>query len=106
MAVNDEDEKTFFSRISHPFQTVPCARTAFMYGILGGFGVGLVNFLMTSRVKRSTDIGVVVFTTTTLLTFGYCRYSRAKLRMLQRRYEELQGIEPTEVSCGQPGGLK
>ncbi|XP_038074433.1 cytochrome c oxidase assembly protein COX20, mitochondrial-like [Patiria miniata] len=106
MALNEEDKKSVFSRISSQFQTVPCSRTAFMYGLLGGFGAGLTSFLMTSRVKRSSDIGVGVFTMTTLLTFGYCRYTRAKLRMVQRRYEELQGIEPTEVSYGPAGGLK
>ncbi|XP_033641263.1 cytochrome c oxidase assembly protein COX20, mitochondrial-like [Asterias rubens] len=105
----NDSEKTSFSRVSSMFKSVPCSRNAFMFGILGGFGAGLTNFLLTSRVKRSADIGVAAFTLTTLVTFGYCRYNRAKLRLIQRRYEELHVVDPidlTEVSYRGPGDLK
>lgn len=79
------------------FTKIPCMRTAFLYGIGGGLGTGMAVFLFTSRVKRSSDIGVSVFVAVTLLSFVYCRYDRAKMRMNQRRYLELQGIETKDV---------
>ncbi|PIK61470.1 putative cytochrome c oxidase protein 20-like isoform X1 [Apostichopus japonicus] len=81
--------KDFFNR--------PCMRTAFLYGIGGGLGTGMAVFLFTSRVKRSADVGVSVFTAITLFSFVKCRYDRSKMKQKQKRYLELQGIETKDV---------
>lgn len=36
---------------------IPCFRNSYLYGILGGFGMGLGHFMCTSRVLRSTHFG-------------------------------------------------
>ncbi|XP_041469485.1 cytochrome c oxidase assembly protein COX20, mitochondrial-like isoform X2 [Lytechinus variegatus] len=95
---DDNQSESWLSRVTGEFHRVPCMRTAFLYGIGGGFGVGLATFLFTSRVKRSTDMGVLSFIAVTLSSFTYCRYNRAKMTIQQRRFRELQGLEPREVS--------
>ncbi|XP_030854840.1 cytochrome c oxidase assembly protein COX20, mitochondrial [Strongylocentrotus purpuratus] len=101
MAGIDEDEsksESLLSRVTGEIHRVPCMRTALLYGVGGGFSVGLVTFLLTSRVKRSTDMGILSLVAVTLGSFTYCRYTRAKMMIQQRRFRELQGLEPKEVS--------
>ncbi|XP_054759894.1 cytochrome c oxidase assembly protein COX20, mitochondrial-like [Lytechinus pictus] len=95
---DDNQSESWLSRVTGEIHGVPCMRTAFLYGIGGGFSVGLATFLFTSRVKRSTDMGVLSFVAVTLSSFTYCRYNRAKMTIQQRRFRELQGLEPREVS--------
>ena len=40
------------SRMTGEIQQVPCMRTAFLYGIGGGFAAGLTTFLLTSEQMR------------------------------------------------------
>ncbi|XP_071493925.1 cytochrome c oxidase assembly protein COX20, mitochondrial-like [Diadema antillarum] len=98
MDSDDSSKKPFVSQVKEQIQETPCMRTAFLYGIGGGLGVGLATFLLTSRVKRSADMGVFSLVAVTLGSFTYCRYNRAKMLIKQRRFRELQGLEPREVS--------
>ncbi|KAI1886410.1 hypothetical protein AGOR_G00213730 [Albula goreensis] len=69
-------------------QNTPCAREALLHGTGGSLIAGLGHFLATSRVKRSCDIGVAGFVLTTLGSWFYCRYNRAKLRVQQRLIQD------------------
>ncbi|XP_057198528.1 cytochrome c oxidase assembly protein COX20, mitochondrial [Triplophysa rosa] len=69
-------------------QNTPCARNSILHGAGGSIVAGLVHFLVTSRVKRSFDVGVTGFMLTTLGSWFYCRYNNAKLRVQQRVIQE------------------
>ncbi|XP_020511322.1 cytochrome c oxidase assembly protein COX20, mitochondrial [Labrus bergylta] len=65
-------------------QNTPCAREAFLHGSGGSLAAGLLHFLVTSRVRRSFDVGFAGFMLTTLGSWFYCRMNNAKLRVQQR----------------------
>ncbi|KAK7148106.1 hypothetical protein R3I93_012431 [Phoxinus phoxinus] len=69
-------------------QNTPCARESLLYGAGGSLAAGLLHFLATSRVRRSYDVGAAGFILTTLGSWLYCRYNRAKLRIQQRVIQE------------------
>uniref|UniRef100_T1IQK9 Cytochrome c oxidase assembly protein COX20, mitochondrial n=1 Tax=Strigamia maritima TaxID=126957 RepID=T1IQK9_STRMM len=59
---------------------VPCFRNSFLYGISGGFGVGILYFLATSKTRRATDFGFASFTAITLGYWFHCRYTMSRDR--------------------------
>ncbi|KAL4640832.1 hypothetical protein GN956_G11665 [Arapaima gigas] len=67
---------------------IPCAREAVLHGAGGSVVAGLGHFLLTSRVKRSFDVGMAGFILTTLGSWFYCRYHNAKLRIQQRLLQD------------------
>ncbi|XP_063162210.1 cytochrome c oxidase assembly protein COX20, mitochondrial [Candoia aspera] len=83
-----ENSKKSFLQEMLEIHKVPCARQSFLYGILGGLGVGLGHFLATSKVRRSYNLGIGGFFVTTLGCWFYCRYNNAKLRFQQRMIQE------------------
>ncbi|XP_047474720.1 cytochrome c oxidase assembly protein COX20, mitochondrial-like [Penaeus chinensis] len=80
---------------------VPCFRETFLYSITSGLGSGLVNFMLTSRVQRSVQVGLGVYTCMTLGYWSYCRYnySQQKFSMgqLQVAMQKQALLEGTEV---------
>lgn len=82
----------FFFILSQPFkllgildvENVPCARDSVLYGSLGSVVAGLGHFLLTSRIRRSCDVGVGGFIFVTLGYWIHCRYNYAKLRIQER----------------------
>ncbi|XP_072533639.1 cytochrome c oxidase assembly protein COX20, mitochondrial [Salminus brasiliensis] len=69
-------------------KNTPCARDAVLHGAGGSIAAGLVHFLLTSRVKRSFDVGMAGFMLTTLGSWFYCRYNNAKLRFQQKMIQD------------------
>ncbi|XP_037777168.1 cytochrome c oxidase assembly protein COX20, mitochondrial-like [Penaeus monodon] len=80
---------------------VPCFRETFLYSITSGLGSGLANFMLTSRVQRSVQVGLGVYTCVTLGYWSYCRYnySQQKFNMgqLQVAMQKQALLEGTEV---------
>lgn len=68
--------------------SIPCAREAILHGAGGSLVAGLLHFLVTSRVKRSFDVGFAGFMVTTLGSWFYCRVNNAKLRVQQRLIQD------------------
>lgn len=85
-------QSRFFSILSQPFkllgildvENIPCARDSVLYGSLGSVVAGLGHFLLTSRIRRSCDVGVGGFILVTLGCWFHCRYNYAKLRIQER----------------------
>ncbi|XP_053731663.1 cytochrome c oxidase assembly protein COX20, mitochondrial [Synchiropus splendidus] len=69
-------------------QKTPCAREAVLYGAGGSVAAGLLNFLATSRVRRSFNVGFAGFLVTTLGSWFYCRLNNARLRSQRRMIQE------------------
>ncbi|XP_032718772.1 cytochrome c oxidase assembly protein COX20, mitochondrial isoform X1 [Lontra canadensis] len=65
-------------------ENIPCARDSVLYGSLGSVVAGLGHFLLTSRIRRSCDVGVGGFILVTLGCWFHCRYNYAKLRIQER----------------------
>lgn len=36
---------------------IPCFRNSYLYGILGGFSMGVGHFMLTSKTLKSTHVG-------------------------------------------------
>ncbi|XP_056292259.1 cytochrome c oxidase assembly protein COX20, mitochondrial [Pseudoliparis swirei] len=69
-------------------QNTPCARDAVLHGAGGALAAGMLHFLVTSRVKRSFDVGFAGFMLTTLGSWFYCRMDNARLRAQQRMVQD------------------
>ncbi|XP_014383727.1 PREDICTED: cytochrome c oxidase protein 20 homolog [Myotis brandtii] len=69
-------------------ENIPCARDSVLYGSLGSVVAGLGHFLLTSRIRRSCDVGVGGFILVTLGCWFHCRYNYAKLRIQERMARE------------------
>ena len=69
-------------------ENILCARDLMLYGSLGSVVAGLGHFLLTSRIRRSCDIGVGGFIVVTLGCWFHCRYNYAKLRIQERLARE------------------
>ncbi|KAL2770618.1 cytochrome c oxidase assembly protein COX20, mitochondrial isoform 2, partial [Daubentonia madagascariensis] len=65
-------------------ENIPCARDSVLYGSLGSVVAGLGHFLLTSRIRRSCDVGVGGFILVTLGCWFHCRYNYAKQRIQER----------------------
>ncbi|XP_077024628.1 cytochrome c oxidase assembly protein COX20, mitochondrial [Tamandua tetradactyla] len=65
-------------------ENIPCARDSILYGSLGSVVTGFGHFLLTSRIRRSCDVGVGGFILVTLGCWFHCRYNNAKLRIKER----------------------
>ncbi|XP_006157342.1 cytochrome c oxidase assembly protein COX20, mitochondrial [Tupaia chinensis] len=65
-------------------ENIPCARESILYGSLGSVVAGLGHFLLTSRIRRSCDVGVGGFILVTLGCWFHCRYNHAKQRIQER----------------------
>ncbi|XP_055464757.1 cytochrome c oxidase assembly protein COX20, mitochondrial [Psammomys obesus] len=65
-------------------ENIPCARESVLYGSLGSVVAGLGHFLVTSRIRRSCDVGVGGFILVTLGCWCHCRYNFAKQRIQER----------------------
>uniref|UniRef100_A0A1B6E2A4 Cytochrome c oxidase assembly protein COX20, mitochondrial n=1 Tax=Clastoptera arizonana TaxID=38151 RepID=A0A1B6E2A4_9HEMI len=66
---------------------IPCFRNSFLYGILGGFTGGLLHFLFTSKVKKSTHVGFGTFWVGTWCYWFYCRhhYNKSEAELIKVR---------------------
>ncbi|XP_017387586.1 cytochrome c oxidase assembly protein COX20, mitochondrial [Cebus imitator] len=65
-------------------ENIPCARDSVLYGSLGSVVAGFGHFLLTSRIRRSCDVGVGGFILVTLGCWFHCRYNYAKQKIQQR----------------------
>nr|KAF6395152.1 cytochrome c oxidase assembly factor COX20 [Rousettus aegyptiacus] len=87
-----ERQRVLSSTPSKPFkllgildvENIPCARDSILYGSIGSVVAGLGHFLLTSRIRRSCDVGVGGFILVTLGCWFHCRYNYAKLRIQER----------------------
>ncbi|XP_053768280.1 cytochrome c oxidase assembly protein COX20, mitochondrial isoform X1 [Desmodus rotundus] len=69
-------------------ENTPCARDSLLYGSLGSVVAGLGHFLLTSRIRRSCDVGAGGFIVVTLGYWFHCRYNYAKQRIQERIVRE------------------
>lgn len=80
---------------------VPCFRETFLYSITSGLGSGLLNFMLTSRVQRSVQVGLGVYTCVTLGYWSYCRYNFSQQKFnvgqLQVAMQKQALLEGTEI---------
>nr|XP_015288427.1 LOW QUALITY PROTEIN: cytochrome c oxidase assembly protein COX20, mitochondrial-like [Macaca fascicularis] len=69
-------------------ENIPCARDSILYGslrsVVAGFGLFSFLLLLTSRIRRSGDVGVGGFILVTLGCWFHCRYNYAKQRIQGR----------------------
>lgn len=84
----EEDNKSIRLPSIADIKSTPCAREAILHGAGGSLVAGLLHFLITSRVKRSFDVGFAGFMVTTLGSWFYCRVNNAKLRVQQRLIQD------------------
>ncbi|GAU97491.1 hypothetical protein RvY_08775 [Ramazzottius varieornatus] len=84
-----EKKKSSLKLFGKSISDIPCFREAFLYGIVGGLGVGIASFLFTSRVGRSLDFTVYSYAAITAGTWCYCRYEKAHrhLELLRFKHE-------------------
>uniref|UniRef100_A0A6M2E2C6 Cytochrome c oxidase assembly protein COX20, mitochondrial n=1 Tax=Amblyomma tuberculatum TaxID=48802 RepID=A0A6M2E2C6_9ACAR len=70
---------------------IPCFKQVFTASILGGFGIGLGTFMLTSRPRRAADMAVLSFLGITWCYWCYCRYQYSRMnfefRKLQRQIQ-------------------
>lgn len=52
---------------------IPCFRSSFLYGTLGGIGFGLAHFLFTSKVAKSVNYSIYAFSLVTVAFWMQCR---------------------------------
>ncbi|KAL1406263.1 hypothetical protein Q8F55_007959 [Vanrija albida] len=68
----------------------PCMRTALLYGIAGGAGIGAVRFLGSRRVHSAGSWAVGAFIVTSVASREICESQRRKelanMRMIQEKY--------------------
>ncbi|XP_055681791.1 cytochrome c oxidase assembly protein COX20, mitochondrial [Lutzomyia longipalpis] len=80
---------------------IPCFRSSFLYGISGGIAGGFATFLLTSRTRLSSHVGMATFCLTTLSYWSHCRYNWSKTRheyaLLQRGMQEHAMYEGTDL---------
>ncbi|XP_050304556.1 cytochrome c oxidase assembly protein COX20, mitochondrial [Anthonomus grandis grandis] len=85
---------------------IPCFRNSFLYGTLGGLGLGLVHFMFTSKVPKSVNYSVYSFSVITMGYWMVCRYNYSKLKFELTRTQELLrdriATEGTEQEYFQP----
>lgn len=88
MAGEEEGSKKSFKLLGILDVQTPCTREAVLQGAGGSVVAGLLHFLITSRVRRSFDMGFAGFALTTLGSWWYCRASRAQQHVQQRRLQD------------------
>ncbi|XP_054944475.1 cytochrome c oxidase assembly protein COX20, mitochondrial-like [Physeter macrocephalus] len=69
-------------------ENIPYAQVSILFGSLGSVEAGFGRFLLTSRIRRSCDVGVGGFILVTLGCWFHCRYNYAKLRIQERLARE------------------
>jgi len=96
-APEEEEKKTMTER----FGSIPCFRSSMMTGIGGGIVSGLGYFMLTSRVKRATDVMMGGFCGITLFSFWYCRRGFFAQREEERKLHQAVNarilIEGTDI---------
>ena len=80
---------------------IPCFRTSFMYGIMGGMGTGMLYFLKTSNIRTAPHVAFVSYMAITAIAWGFCRYSYSKMsqieeKVLKRAIQEQILLEGTD----------
>ncbi|XP_052593731.1 cytochrome c oxidase assembly protein COX20, mitochondrial isoform X1 [Peromyscus californicus insignis] len=68
----EPEKKTFKLLGILDVENIPCARESILYGSLGSVVAGLGHFLVTSRIRRSCDVGVGGFILVTLGCWYVC----------------------------------
>ncbi|XP_025104148.1 cytochrome c oxidase assembly protein COX20, mitochondrial-like [Pomacea canaliculata] len=86
---SDGDADKSIAKFSIEPSKIPCFRRSFLTGIGGGLGIGVGSFLITSNVRRSTNIGVGSYALITMGTWLYCRYTFAKEKIRQRQIKKV-----------------
>merc|ERR1711917_130071 len=96
--MEEGNEKGFFAR---DYNKVPCFRQTFLYSVGSGLGAGLLSFLLTSRKRRSLNIGFGTYTCVTVGYWVYCRYSfsvqKFNANQLQAAMQKQNVFEGTEA---------
>ena len=82
-----EKKKSSVKLFGKSISDIPCFRESFLYGIVGGLGVGLTSFLFTSRVGRSVDYVVYSYGAITAVTWCYCRYEKSHRHLELQRFK-------------------
>ncbi|XP_066943159.1 cytochrome c oxidase assembly protein COX20, mitochondrial [Macrobrachium rosenbergii] len=57
---------------------IPCFRNTFLYSISSGIGSGLAYFMLTSKTRQASHVGVGAYCVVTLGYWTYCRYNYSK----------------------------
>ena len=68
--------------------SIPCFRNSFLYGLVGGFMVGISTFAFTSKIRKSTTVGFYSYVGITLAYWIHCRweYSNTKFQYVQLQH--------------------
>ncbi|XP_064239743.1 cytochrome c oxidase assembly protein COX20, mitochondrial isoform X4 [Aotus nancymaae] len=69
-------------------ENIPCARDSILYGSLGSVVAGFGHFLLTSRIRRSCDVGVGGFI---LVTLGCCIFNPQLVESKDAELEDTEG---------------
>ncbi|XP_072031794.1 cytochrome c oxidase assembly protein COX20, mitochondrial-like [Amphiura filiformis] len=83
--IDDDQKKGLFSKVTEPFHTVPCTRTAYLHGFASGLLSGVSTFLFTSNVRKASNLGVVTFALIMPGSFFYCRWKNFKKELEKQR---------------------
>jgi len=85
---SDEDHKAFMF-LGKDVSKIPCFRDSYLYGIIGGFTMGIGYFLFTSRTSRATHVGAGSFVLITTGFWAFCRYNYS---VTEKQIESLKTI--------------
>lgn len=57
---------------------IPCFKQSMLYGIYSGFATGLATFMLTSRIRFSTNMALGSYMGVSVVYWCYCRYDHVK----------------------------
>ncbi|XP_068231560.1 cytochrome c oxidase assembly protein COX20, mitochondrial [Palaemon carinicauda] len=82
---------------------IPCFRKTFLYSISSGIGTGIAYFMLTSKPKKASHVGMGVYFAVTLGYWTYCRYNFSKEKF---EMGQLQSSLQKQVLIGTEAGSK
>ncbi|XP_070157341.1 cytochrome c oxidase assembly protein COX20, mitochondrial [Polyergus mexicanus] len=72
--IDENDQSKAVMLFGRDISKIPCFKRSMLYGIYGGFATGLVTFMITSRIKLSTNITLGSYMGISVVYFCFCRY--------------------------------
>ncbi|VVC37429.1 FAM36A,Cox20/FAM36A [Cinara cedri] len=94
-SVSSDDEHKPVMLFGRDLSKIPCFRNSYLYGIIGGFAVGIGHFMFTSKVTKSTHIGFGSFIVLSSAYWSLCRYNHS---YTEKQMNELKELISTKKS--------
>lgn len=72
--IDESDQSKPVMLFGRDIRKIPCFKRSMLYGIYSGLATGLVTFMLTSRVKFSTNMALGSYMGVSVVYWCYCRY--------------------------------